>query len=457
MEEKSDVRKLRNIKQQDLTNGNPFKVLVLFTLPMLLSMVFQQLYNIVDSVVAGRFIGNNALAAVGASAPVTLLFLAVAAGCAIGGGVIVSQLFGRGEYERLKSTVFTGIIGATVLALVLTIVGLAICDPVLILLNTPKEILTDSSIYLSIYVWSLVFIFLYNMVTNIFNGLGDSRTPLYLLIFSSILNIILDLVFVIVFSLGVAGLAWATFIAQVIAAVAAFVCLIVRMSKLRTSARIKAFDFHLLKNILIIALPSICQQSFISVGQLCVQSVVNGFGGEVISGYTAAMRVSFMAVSCFAALSSALSSFTGQNIGAGKSFRVSKGLKSGIIVGAVLCVVSMTLFLCIGKMIIGLFIEGESAEAVTTAGGIFLSTVCLGYPFAMVKICVDGVLRGAGAMGSFMISTFSDLLIRVALSYALSPVFGFLGIALSYPIGWLCGMAVGFFLYVKGKWKQITV
>ena len=229
---------------------------------MLLSMAFQQLYNIVDSVVAGQFIGKDALAAVGASTPVTLLFLAIATGSSIGCGVIVSQLYGRGESARLKTAIFTSMIFVTALAVVLTVIGIVICDPLLRLLNTPESIFSDSSAYLSIYIWGLVFIFVYNIVTCVFNGLGDSRTPLYLLIFSSLLNIGLDVLFVTVFKLGVAGLAWATFIAQALAAVVSFLCLVFRIRRIKAEEgrTVKAFDWGLLKTIAIVAVPSICQQ-----------------------------------------------------------------------------------------------------------------------------------------------------------------------------------------------------
>lgn len=455
MTEEKTQSKISKANRRDLTQGKPFVVLLMFTLPMLLSMAFQQLYNIVDSVVAGQFIGKDALAAVGASSPVTLLFLAIATGSSIGCGVIVSQLFGRGEHARLKTAIFTSLISITALAVVLTVVGIAICDPLLRLLNTPESIFSDSSAYLSVYIWGLVFIFAYNIVTCVFNGLGDSRTPLYLLIFSSLLNIGLDVLFVTVFKLGVPGLAWATFIAQALAAVVSFLCLVFRIRKIKAEEgrKVKAFDLSLLKTIAVVAVPSICQQSFVSVGQLCIQSVINGFGEDTIGGYTAAMKVSFMAVSCFTTLSSALSSFTGQNLGAGKPERIKEGLWCSVAIGGILVAVFVALFLTIGERIVGLFVSGEDSAEVMKVGGRFLSIVGFGYPFVMFKVCLDGVLRGSGDMLAFMISTFSDLVIRVALSYILAPFIGFLGVCLSFPIGWVCGVAFSLGFFLRGKWK----
>ncbi len=447
------IEKPNKTDSRDLTKGNPFTVLLKFSLPMVLSMIFQQLYNVVDSIVAGRFIGSDALAAVGASSPVTVLFIAIATGCSIGSGVIVSQLFGLKENGRLKSSIYTTLISVGVLSAALTVVGLIICNPLLKLLDTPSGIFADSSAYLSIYVWGLVFVFVYNAVNSIFTGLGDSKAPLFLLIFSSLLNIALDVLFVTVFDMRVAGLAWATFIAQALAAVVAFIWLMIKTAKIKTDERVKAFDGKLLKRIAVVAVPSVCQQSFISIGQLCVQSVINGFGEGVIGGYTAAMKVSIMAVSCYTTVSNAISSFTGQNIGASKPERVKSGLNCGLLIGAVLVAAFIILFLTVGKSLVGLFVTGEGTKEVIDSGGLFLTVVGFGYPFVLVKLCCDGVLRGAGDMASFMISTFSDLVLRVALSFILAPYMGFMGICLSYPIGWVGGMIVSLAFYLRGKWK----
>lgn len=442
-----------NSNRQDLTKGNPFKVLLTFSLPMLLSMVFQQLYNIVDSVVAGQFIGKGALAAVGASFPVTMLFLAIATGCSIGSSVIISQLFGRNEKGRLKSAIFTSLISIFALSVLLTLVGLFVCDPLLSLLQTPQSIFADSSTYLSVYIWGLAFLFMYNACTAIYTGLGDSRTPLFLLIFSSLFNIALDIIFVTVFKMGVAGVAWATFIAQGLSAVIALVCLMFKVRKIKTDGKVKYFDVRLLKNIAIVAVPSIFQQSFISVGQLCVQSVINGFGDDVIGGYSAAMKVSIMAVSCFNTMSNALSSFTGQNIGAAQPERVKTGYKCSLLIGAGLVAIFLLLFWTLGKHLIGLFVSGEETLGVVDAGKLFLQIVSLGYPLCMIKVVSDGVLRGSGDMTAFMISTFTDLILRVGVSFALAPSLGFMGICLSYPIGWAAGMAISLVFYLRGKWK----
>ncbi|MCI8612799.1 MAG: MATE family efflux transporter [Clostridia bacterium] len=439
---------------QDLTKGNPFVVLLKFSLPLVLSMVFQQMYNIVDSVVAGRFLGKNALAAVGASSPVTVIFIAVASGCSIGGSVIISQLFGRRENARLKSAVYTVLIAVAALSAVFTAAGLLSVKPLLRLLSTPSEIEADSAAYLAVYVWGVPAMFVYNAVTSAFTGLGDSRTPLYLLVFSSLLNIALDILFVTAVNMGVAGLGWATFIAQGLAALIALMLLLLKTRKIEADGAVKPFDFTLLKKITVVAVPSILQQSFVSVGQMCVQSLINGFGADTIGGYAAAMKVSVMAVSCYMTVSSALSSFAGQNIAAGKSDRVKSGLLCGLGIGAVLVAAFVTLFMTLGGTLTSLFVVGDDIDGVIAAGKTFLFVACTGYPLVMVKLCLDGILRGAGDMLSFMISTFSDLVLRVVISFVLAPYLGFMGICLSYPIGWLGGMIVSLAFYLCGRWKN---
>ena len=235
---------------------------------MLLSVVFQQLYSIVDSVVAGRYIGMNALAAVGLSTPITIIFLAFATGSSTGCSVVVSQLFGAKEISEMKTAISTAIISIVALSAVITGIGLLICNPLIRLINTPAEIFDDSALYLRIYVYGLLFLFLYNAATAILTGLGDSRTPLYFLIFSSVLNIVLDLVFVIVLKMGVAGVGWATFIAQGLASVFAIIYLLIRIKRINTDQPHKIFDLSMLFRMYRIAIPSILQQSFVSVGQL---------------------------------------------------------------------------------------------------------------------------------------------------------------------------------------------
>jgi len=321
------------------------------------------------------------------------------------------------------------------------------------LLHTPENIFSDSALYLQIYISGIIFLFLYNTATAIFNGLGDSKTPLYLLIFSSIFNIILDLVFVIVFKMGVSGVAWATFIAQGISSILAIVCLIMRLRKIEVTERYPYFSSYILKRISRIAIPSIMQQSFISVGQICVQGLVNSYGAIVVAGYSAAFRVHTIALTSMSTMSSALSSFTAQNIGAKKISRVKEGYKAAVAITLSICGGILILFLIFAPKLIGLFVDSRESINVINVGTEFLRTLAPFYLVVGLKMVCDGVLRGAGAMKDFMFATFSDLILRVALSFILASIIGYSGIWWAFPLGWIIGTALSVYFYYKGTWK----
>lgn len=421
---------------KNMTEGAPSRILWAFSMPMLLSVIFQQLYNIVDSVVAGKFVGAAALAAVGASFPITMIFMAIATGANIGASVVISQLFGARKLVKLKTSISTSILAVLVLAVVLTLAGWIFCRPLLGLLNTPEQIFSDSALYLNIYVGGLVFLFLYNICTGVFTALGDSKTPLYFLIASSLGNILLDLVFVICFHMGVGGVAWATFIAQGVSSVFAFTVLMYRLKGLHPEVRYPRFSASMLAKISRIAVPSILQQSFVSVGNLFIQGRVNSFGADVIAGYAAAVKLNTFAITSFTTLGNAISSFTAQNIGAAKYQRIKAGFKVGCIMMLVVVLPFVLAFGVFGKQMMSIFVSPADV-AIIQEGKLFLQVLSPFYIIIGVKLIADGVLRGTGRMVQFMVSTFSDLVLRVALAYILSyAMASSLGIWLSWPVGW---------------------
>lgn len=345
----------------DMTEGKPFGILWRFTVPMLISVMFQQLYNIVDSVVAGKFVGVNALAAVGASYPITMIFMAVATGLNIGCSVVISLYFGAKEYEQMKSAVSTSLLTVLGISVFLTILGLILGRPLMTLLKTPEDIFGDSALYLNIYICGLIFLFMYNICTGVFTALGDSKTPLYFLIASSIGNIILDLVFVICFHMGVGGVAWATFLAQGVSSILAFFTLQKRLKSVG-SREYRRFSSTMLKKIMEVAVPSILQQSFISVGNLFVQGLINSYGSAVVAGYSAGMKINTFAITSFTTLGNGVSSFTAQNMGARKPDRISKGFRAGTVMVLSVAVPVFLLFFFAGQPIVQLFMsEGGRA------------------------------------------------------------------------------------------------
>ena len=439
---------------KDLTEGNPQTVLWKFTIPMFISVIFQQLYNIADSVIAGKFAGENALAAVGASYPITMIFMAIAVGSNIGCSVVISQLFGAKEYGKMKTAVFTTLISSAVLSVALTAGGLLGSRGLMVMINTPENIFTDGALYLRIYLGGFLFLFLYNVATGLFTSLGDSKTPLYFLIGSSIGNIFLDIWFVAGFHWGVAGVAWATFLAQGAACVLALMTLAQRLKRVQTAEKYELFSGDMLKRISRIAVPSILQQSFISVGNIFIQSLVNSFGSSVIAGYSAAIKLNTFTITCFTTMGNGVSSFTAQNLGGGRIERVKKGFGAGIKMCLLAAILFFIVFFIFGENMIQLFMSGDGGGTALETGKVFLRIVSPFYFVISVKLIGDGVLRGAGAMRLFMIATFTDLVLRVLLSYILAGIFGVTGIWMSWPIGWSIATVLTCVFYRQGRWAQ---
>lgn len=437
---------------RDLTVGRPESVLRRFCLPLFGSIIFQQLYNIADSFVAGKFIGDNALAAVGNSYEITLIFIAFAFGCNIGCSVLAAQLFGAKRYDELKTAVSTALIASSALCLALMLAGTLGCDGLLKLIRTPQEVFADSRLYLDIYIYGLPFVFLYNVATGIFSALGDSRTPFVFLACSSLSNIGMDILFVTAFGMGVDGVAWATFLCQGVSCVLALVVVFRRFRRIKTEGRPSLFSWRHLKRFAVVAVPSILQQSFISVGNIIIQSVINGFGASVMAGYSAAVKLNNMVITSLTTLGNGISNFTAQNLGAGKYDRIRAGFRAGLKLVWTLCVPLALLYVFACRPLIHIFLDSPTGPAMDT-GAAFLRIVAPFYLVIAAKLVSDGVLRGAGLMKKFMAATFTDLILRVALAVLLSrTALQTTGIWLSWPIGWTVAMALSIAFYATEKW-----
>lgn len=440
---------------KDLTQGRAESVLWQFCLPLFGSIIFQQLYNIADSLVAGRFIGENALAAVGNSYEITLIFIAFAFGCNIGCSVIVSQLFGAKDYVRLKTAVTTACIASAVLCGLLMLFGILGCRPLLTMIHTPEEVFADSRLYLDIYVWGLPFVFFYNIATGIFSALGDSKTPFYFLAVSSTANIAVDILFVKAFHMGVAGVAWATFLCQGLSCVLAVFTVWNRLKKIEATKKAALFDPDILKKIAVIAIPSILQQSFISIGNILIQSVINGFGPSVMAGYSAAVKLNNMVITSFTTIGNGISNFSAQNLGAHKFSRIGEGFRAGLKMVWCLCIPFCVIYIFAGKYLLLLFMEQDAASALLT-GRQFLWILSPFYFVVSAKLVADGILRGVSAMRQFMIGTFTDLILRVVLAFLLSDLTkSAVGIWCAWPVGWTIAMVLSVSFYRKEIRKLI--
>ena len=438
---------------KDLTVGKPSSVLWRFCLPLFGSIIFQQLYNLADSFVAGRFVGENALAAVGNSYEITLIFIAFAFGCNIGCSVIVSQLFGAKRMADLKTAVYTTLIASGVVCLVLMGVGTLFCTNLLRMINTPEDILPDSKLYLDIYILGLPFVFYYNVATGIFSALGDSKTPFYFLAASSLSNIAVDILFVTAFQMGVAGVAWATFLCQGVSCILAVVVVFRRFRTTQTEETPKIFSWFLFKKIAVVAVPSILQQSFISIGNILIQGVINTFGSGVIAGYSAAVKLNNLVITSFTTLGNGISNYTAQNMGAEKPERVRQGFRAGLKLVWMLSVPLVALYLLCSSTVLRLFLDNPTGQAMQV-GIQFLRILSPFYFVISAKLVSDGILRGAGLMKQFMAATFTDLVLRVALAFLLSGPFGTVGIWSAWPIGWTVAMVLSILFYVKGPWNR---
>ena len=423
-----------------LIQEKPLKALLFFAFPMIIGNLFQQFYTMADSVVVGRFVGENALAAVGASYSLTNVFISIAIGGGVGASVLTSRYFGARDYRKMKNSVSTALLSFLVVSLILGGTGLAFGREIMVLLNAPADILEDAVVYLNIYFLGLPFLFMYNVLSSMFNALGRSRIPLYLLIFSSVFNIVLDVIMVCSFHLGVAGVAWATLIAQGISAVLAFLIFLKEMKQFSGKGEQAWFDGREFAGMCRIALPSILQQSTVSIGMMLVQSVVNGFGAQMLAGYSAGMRIESICIVPMAAMGNVMSSYTAQNLGAGREDRVVKGYRTGYGLvfgfGLLLCVI-LELFY---RPLIVMFL-GEEGTALAVDTGISYMRF------------TDGLLRGAGDMKMFTVANLVNLCLRVVVAVTMAPRFGIAFVWYAVPLGWLANYVISYLEYRTGKWR----
>lgn len=443
---------------KNLTEGKPLKLLFFFALPMVIGNFFQQLYNMVDSMVVGKFVGEDALAAVGSSFPVVFLAVAIAAGLSMGCTVVISQLFGAGQIREMKTTISTALIALGVIGLAIMAAGELAAGPLLKLLGTDADIMADSLTYLRIYFGGAVFLFLYNTLNGIYNALGDSNTPLKFLMVSALTNIGLDLLFVIRFHMGVAGVAWATLIAQGLCAVVSFFVLIKRMKDMESepAAADKKFAFfeaNAARRIARVGVPSMLQQSIVSLSMMFMQGLVNSYGKVFVAGYTAATKIDTLAMMPNMNFSNAMSSYTAQNIGAGKDKRVVQGYKACLLMVLIFSLIITGIIYLFGPQLLSLFLNSGSEGSAMGYGLRYMKTVSVFYVLMGLMFVGNGLLRGARDMGAFMLSSMSNLFSRVAIAYLLAHFIGSSAIWWSIPIGWGIGAIFSFIRVQSGKWK----
>ncbi|MGI5906667.1 MAG: MATE family efflux transporter [Candidatus Pararuminococcus gallinarum] len=441
------------MKNDYLITDNPLKALFLFSLPMIIGNFFQQTYTLADSAIVGRFVGEQALAAVGASYAFTNVFICIAIGGGIGASVRVSRYFGAGEYTKMKETLYTALWAFLVISSLLGGFGLLFSRDIMVMLSTPADVLDMAELYLSIYFLGLPFLFMYSVLSAMFNALGKSRIPLYFLIFSSLFNVWLDWLLVTRFAYGVAGVAWATLISQGISAVCSFGVLIHHLADMPSAAP-RYFASEELAPVARIALPSILQQSTVSIGMMLVQSVVNGFGSEALAGFSASMRVDGLCVVPMAGIGNAMSPYTAQNLGAKRPERIPLGVKAAFKLVFLFALISC-LSLEMGYHQISLFFLSDKSSAVALSTSDHLLRF-IGFFFCLIgmKHTIDGVLRGAGDMTMFTIANLVNLTIRVSMAMILAPRYGIQFVWYAVPLGWLANFLISGSEYRRKVWAK---
>jgi putative MATE family efflux protein len=440
---------------KDLTTGKERGLILRFALPMLLGNVFHQLYNVIDSVVVGNFIGKEALAAVGASFPVIFVFFALVLGITSGSTVVIAQYFGAGENEKVKRTIDTLFIFLFFASIIVGLLGFIFSRQIFMLLQLPEEVLPMAQSYLRIFFAGVIAFFGFMGTSASLRGLGDSKTPLYFLIISTVFNIALDLLFVIVFEWGIEGVAFASVIAQGGAFLTAVIYLNKTHGIIQFSLIKLKFDRKIFRQSMRIGLPTGIQQTVVAMGMMALVGIVNTFGTNVIAAYSVAARVNSLATLPAMNFASALATFVGQNLGAKKEARVKKGFVETIKMSSVVSIVVTAVVLLFGNFIMSLFTEDAK---VIEIGVQYLTIVGSFYVIFSLMFATSGVLRGAGATLIPMITTILSLwAIRIPGAYLLSEKIGATGIWWSIPLGWLMGLVMAYVYYLTGKWKNKAV
>ena len=427
-------------KDEYLITDAPLKALTVFAMPMILGSFFQQIYNMADSIIVGQFVGSSALAAVGACAALTNVFICVALGAGVGAGVLVSRYFGAREYGKMKTIVSTSLLSFFILSIVLGIFGFS--HWMMSTLQTPADILDDAVLYLRVYFVGFPFLFMYNILSTMFTSIGESKIPLGLLIFSSVLNIFMDLWMVAGLDLGVFGAALATLIAQGISAVFSLLIFLYRMRRYKSS--FQRFDWRELHSMLQIAVPSVLQQSTVSIGMMIVQAVVNPFGTQALAGYAATMRVENVFSLIFVSIGNAVSPYVSQNLGANKPQRIKKGYQAALVLDVCFAAIAFIVIETLHTQISSLFLGKDGTALAYQVSGDYMRWLGYFFIFMGIKMATDGVLRGLGIMRPFLIANMVNLAIRLSVALIFAPRFGIEFVWLAVPAGWFANFLISY-------------
>lgn len=440
----------------DMTEGNPTKLLLRFSLPMFIGNIFQQFYNMVDAIVVGKFVGPDALAAVGATGSLNFLIFSLLVGLSSGVSIITSQYFGAKDYDKVRKSFATATYTVVIISILMGIIGIVFSRPMLTFLKTPDSIIDDSVVYMTITFAGIMGVSFYNGMSAVLRALGDSITPLIFLIIASIVNVILDLVFVIVFDMGVAGVAIATIIAQAVSGLGCVIYTFKKVELLRMPLKEFVIDKEILKKSLKLSIPVAIQNSLVSISTMSIQAIINSYGEIVIASATVAGRIDQLMLQPGMSIGTAVAAFTGQNIGAGKIDRAKKGLKDAAIITIIFSLIMLPIIYFGGENIMYMFTNPEDIEVVKI-GVEAIRVTCFFYAFVGLIFVTRSFLTGAGDVKIPMVMGFIEILCRVIFANTLSFYFGYSGIWFATGLTWLFTASVGVTRVISGKWKNKSV
>lgn len=440
----------------DMTTGSPLKLLILFAIPMLVGGVFQLFYNMVDTMVLGRFVSAEALAAVGATEATHSIFYHSNLALTNTVSILVSQAWGAKNDFRVKQTAAALLKSTLLCSIVMGLIGVLGAEPIMRFLVTPENIIHDSITYVRIVCGMNIAPLMYNSIASMLRAIGDSRTPLYFLILCSLLNVVLDLAAVLILDAGVAGVAWATVISQLVSVVLSLTYMWKKYPQLHFSREHFRRDPKLTRNYWAITTPMLIQYMSLSLGRLAINSVINSFGSDIVAAFTVGSKAESVTSVAFAQFTFAFSVYSGQNFGAKTYDRINRGFRTASTLVTSLAVASAAIVLAIAPQLASLFVETDSALLMTNAIQM-IRIEALFMPALGMILLINSCLRGIGHIRPTFISSIVEMVSKVVISFSLSAVIGPTGIWLASPIGWVLGCIPGLWHYFRSGWKQKAI
>lgn len=445
---------MRKSEMRDMTKGNVFNIILGFAIPLLLGMLFQQFYSMVDTIIVGKYLGVSALASVGSTGSINFMIIGFCMGVCNGFAIPVAQKFGAGNFKKLRKYVFNSGFLAIVFSVVMTLIVCVFCRQILIAMRTPEDIIQGAYNYIYVIFLGIPATYLYNLLSGIIRSLGDSKTPLFFLIISSIINIILDLFLIIYMHMGVAGAAWATVIAQAVSGILCLIYMRKKYSVLKFESDELKIDGYCIRRLCYMGVPMGLQYSITAIGSVILQAAVNGLGSIIVAAVTAAGKISMFLCCPFDALGSTMATYTGQNIGAGKLERISEGIKKSMIIGSVYSIVALIISVFFGKSLALLFVNENEIEILAKVSENLIIVAAFYIPLCIVNV-VRFTIQGMGYSTFAILAGVCEMIARALCGFILVPIFGYVAVCLASPVAWIFADAflIPAYKYVINKSK----